>query len=243
MQFYSLTDKGKYRSNNEDFCLAEKVGEYTLLILADGMGGANGGEIASKTAVETVQAHIVEKLKNSPSLAQIPRILSSAIEKANTQIYNLSKSDINYKGMGTTLDICIVSGKSVYIAHIGDSRVYKVTSAGEITRLTKDHSLVEYMIETGALTPEEALNHPQKNIITRALGTTTSTEADIINRPFEESDFLLMCSDGLSNMLDEKSIAEIISGNLSPSEKATSLIDLANDAGGTDNITVILAQI
>ncbi len=242
MQFFSLTDKGKLRANNEDYCDAKQIGGYTVLVLADGMGGANSGETASTKAIEIIFDNLNETFMKNLRLSDIPHTLSVISDKANESIYNLSLSEEAYHGMGTTLDICIAMQNNLYISHIGDSRVYKITPEGEITRLTKDHSLVEYMIDTGAITREEAANHPQKNVITRALGTAPYTEADIISRSVNKGDFILMCSDGLSNMLSEQQIAKTVLDSSSLKDGCTQLVKLANEAGGIDNITVILAQ-
>ncbi len=242
MQFYTLTDTGLRRTNNEDSCQAKIINGFTVLVLADGMGGANSGEIASSKAIEAVFEVLEKALSKSLSLPEIPRILSKAIDKANTDVHKLSLKDSKNSGMGTTLDICVQAESVVYIAHIGDSRVYKVAKDGSIIKLTKDHSLVEYMLDSGALTPEEAEHHPQKNIITRALGTTVRIEADIFSRTLDDGDRLLLCSDGLTNMLTDDLIASVTSKGLSLSQCAQELVKLANEAGGTDNITVIIAQ-
>lgn len=241
MQFYSLTDRGKLRPNNEDCCFAKQTDIFTLLILADGMGGHLAGEVASSRAIEIVSTFIEKHLTSSLIPAQIFSILSQAVENANETVYNLSLTDDTLSGMGTTLDVCVIIENTAYIAHIGDSRVYKISAQKEISLLTKDHSLVSYMIETGAITPEEALNHPQKNVITRALGTTSHSDADVFQLKLEKGDRLLLCSDGLSNMLDDETILKVTSrGQI---EKcAQKLVNLANNAGGTDNITVVLSQ-
>lgn len=241
MQFYSLTDRGKLRQSNEDCCLAKQTDNFTLLILADGMGGHNGGEVASSKTIEVVSSYLEEHISENLIPARIFSILSQAVDNANTTVYNLSSEDSSLLGMGTTLDVCLIIKDTAYIAHIGDSRVYKISAKKELSLLTKDHSLVSYMIETGAITPEEAMHHPQKNVITRALGTSLSADADIFKLKLCEGDRLLLCSDGLSNMLDDETILKVMyHGAL---EKcAHKLVDLANKAGGTDNITVVLSQ-
>ena len=242
MQFALLTDNGKARPNNEDFCRAQQFDKYTVLVLADGMGGANSGEIASTETADFIFRCLDENFMRNLEAADIPTVLSELVRRTNTEIYNLSRKDDRYEGMGTTLEICIISENTAYIAHIGDSRVYRITSSGDISRITKDHSLVEYMIDAGTISPEEAINHPQKNVITRALGTSPEVEADILSFSFSEGDIILLCSDGLSNMVSEGDIAcaALSDGNLS--ERAEKLVQMANDAGGKDNITVILAQ-
>ena len=241
MQFYSITDRGKIRTHNEDCCFSKQTEDFTILILADGMGGHKGGEIASSTAIEKASSYLEENLQKKLIPAQIYSALSEAVKRANEAVYSVSEKEADLSGMGTTLDICIVTGDCAYIAHIGDSRVYKIAPQKKITPLTKDHSLIEYMIETGTITREEAANHPQKHIITRALGTEKNAEADIFQTKLKKNDILLLCSDGLTNMLsDEEILYEI--GKSSPEEGAQRLVKLANDAGGTDNITVIVAQ-
>lgn len=243
MQFYSITDRGKLREKNEDCCIAKKTGDYTLLILADGMGGHKGGETASRCAIEAVLSFMESRLTKKLLPGQIMMLLSDAMEEANSEIYNLSVKNDSLGGMGTTAEVCVLNENAAYIAHIGDSRVYKVTGNGEITRLTKDHSLVEYMIDTGAITPEEAASHPQRNVIMRALGIAESAEADILSEKLQKGDRLLLCSDGLTNMLDEETIARVICTEESAESSAQKLVQLANDAGGADNITVIIAQL
>ncbi len=241
MQFYSISDRGKQRFNNEDCCVAKEIGQYTVLILADGMGGHSGGEVASSKAIETVLAAFEEKLTRPLIPAQIFSTLSSALKSANDNIYELSLSDPKLDGMGTTIDICIISDNNAYVAHIGDSRVYHITPDGKITLVTKDHSLMQYMIEKGELTAEQAQHHPQKNVITRALGTSQGAQEDTAIIKLSEGDRLLLCSDGLTNMLSEEDICQVVLGNPDPAIAAPELIRRANDAGGDDNITVIIA--
>ena len=242
MQFYSMTDKGITRPNNEDYCNARQVGKFTLLVLADGMGGANSGEVASSMTVKSIFNSLDENLMRHLTLADMPKTLSDVVKRTNTSVYELSRSNDAFEGMGTTLEICVVSEGTAYIAHIGDSRVYKITSDGNIKRLTKDHSLVEYMIDAGTITPEEAVNHPQKNVITKALGTSPDIEADIISFSLSDDDIIFMCSDGLSNMLSEEEIVSVVLSEENLSVCAEKLVQMANDAGGKDNITVILAK-
>ncbi len=243
MQFYSLTDRGMLRENNEDNCYSGEIGGYTLLVVADGMGGHRGGETASRKAIETVVAGLEDALTPKMLPGQIMLLLSEVLENANREIIAISKEAPELVGMGTTCDICLIAKNTAYIAHIGDSRIYKLSSKkGSLTRLTKDHSLVEYMIETGTITEEEALNHPQKNIILRALGTSPETDADVSYEKLSPGDILLMCSDGLTNMLTEEDICKIISSDNTPEEKAKELVRRANETGGTDNITVVIAE-
>lgn len=242
MQFTSLTDKGMIRPNNEDFCDARQVDKFTVLVLADGMGGASSGEVASSVTVKSIFKYLDENLMRNLSLADIPKTLCDVIRRTNDAVFELSRSNDKFEGMGTTLEICVISQNTAYIAHIGDSRVYKISKDGSIKKLTKDHSLVEYMIDAGTITREEAASHPQKNVITRALGTAPETEADIISVFLEDGDIILMCSDGLSNMLTEEELVSVSLSEDTLSARAQKLVQMANDAGGKDNITVILAQ-
>ena len=243
MQFYSISDRGRLRENNEDSCLAKEIGEFTLLILADGMGGHKGGEIASRTAISEIQSILSEELSEKMIPGQIMLLLSDAVEKANSKLFSLSEEESALSGMGTTCDICLIFKSTAYIAHVGDSRVYKIPESGEAKKLTKDHSLVEYMLESGTITPEEAATHPQKNIILRALGTEKEVEVDISHVKLKKGDTLLLCSDGLTNMLDEEVVFKTVREEPDPEKSALRLVERANEAGGTDNITVITAKL
>ena len=242
MQFHARSDKGKVREYNEDSCIAKKIGKYTLLVLADGMGGHNGGETASKIAVDRICGLLEKTLTNKMIPGQIMLLLSEAIEYANLSILETSKKDCSLSGMGTTCDICLMTENRAYIAHIGDGRVYKISPSGEILRLTKDHSLVEYMIDIGTITREQAANHPQKNVIMRALGIEKEINPDIFFEDISPGDVFLMGSDGLTNMIEEKELAEQALSGDKPEVITERLINLANEAGGPDNITVIISK-
>lgn len=241
MQFYPLSDCGKRRENNEDFCAAEYIKGYSVMMLADGMGGAASGEVASLGAVKTAMQHIKENLKENSEPAQILAVMRSALSAANSEILSLAKGNKKYSGMGTTADICIADEENAYIAHIGDSRVYKI-SDNNIECLTRDHTLMEYLISTGAITPEEALTHPQRHMITRALGTVENVDADTCITKIEKGTSLLLCSDGLTNMLSDSEIASIIENAATPKKASETLVQRANEEGGSDNITVIVAK-
>ncbi len=242
MQFFSLSDKGKLRKNNEDFAIAKEIGTFTLLVLADGMGGHSGGEVASRLAIDEISSVIASRLTEKMLPGQIMLLLAEALESAHKKIVERADSDTSLSGMGTTCDVCLVAKNKVYIAHIGDSRVYKISKNGTIKKLTRDHSLVAYMLESGTITPEEASTHPQKNIILRALGISESVDADIFHEKVSSCDVILLCSDGLTNMLDEDTIAKAAISEDDPAKVAEKLIGLANDAGGADNITVVIAK-
>ncbi len=199
--------------------------------------GYNGGEVASRLAIESARSYI----ESNFNLIEHEKeafldLIKNAIEYANTVVYEKSKKEKDLEGMGTTLDICFIYNNKVYIGHVGDSRVYRIR--GEVIRkLTKDHSYVQQLVEDGKITREEANHHPKKNMLTKALGCTEYVEPDIRARNIEKQDVLLMCSDGLTNMVDEETIFKVVKEN---AEKAPEkLVNLANDAGGYDNITVI----
>ncbi len=243
MQFYSLSDRGMLREINEDYFISENLGDYTVLILTDGMGGHNGGETASKIAGEIIFDFLSNRLKKALLPGQIMLMLEEALEKANEYILSLSRKKVNLAGMGTTADVLVFKKDTAYIAHIGDGRIYSLNQGGKLNLLTKDHSLVEYMVETGAITREQAAGHPQKNVITRALGISPEVNADVFHVKTSEKSRFLMCSDGLTNMLSDEAIGKTAASCESLEVGVKTLVNQANEAGGNDNITVILAEV
>ncbi len=243
MQFYSLSDRGMLREINEDYFISENIEGFTVLILTDGMGGHNGGETASKIAGEIIFDFLSGRLKEALLPGQIMLMMEEALEKANEYILSLSKKKSSLAGMGTTADVLVFKKDAAYIAHVGDGRIYVLGKDGKLSLLTKDHSLVEYMVETGAITREQAADHPQKNVITKALGISPDVNADVFHVKASEKSRFLMCSDGLTNMLSDEAIEKTLSRSESLEDGVKTLIKLANEAGGSDNITVILAEI
>lgn len=243
MQFYSVTDCGKTRPNNEDFCCAEVINGFTVMILADGMGGYRGGEIASSGAVETVIEYLRKNLQKYSSPKQVFEAMHAALYYANKNLFNLAAESVTLEGMGTTIDIAISNNHELFIAHVGDGRVYKISGDGKIRKITRDHSLVEYMVERGEITPQEAAVHPQRHIITRALGTDYTINADMITESITSKDTILLCSDGLTGMLSDEKILSVVTESKQLSDTAQTLVRLANEAGGKDNITVIIARL
>ena len=238
MRGFAKTDIGKAREMNQDYYyVSDPESDIQLYILADGMGGYNGGEVASKLAVESVKSYIENNLnQKEPQKEQILQLVKDAAEYANKVVYEKSKTSEDLHGMGTTLDICLIYNNKVYIGHVGDSRVYLIR--GEIFRkLTKDHRYVQQLVEDGKITREEANHHPKKNMLIKALGCTEYVEPDIRARNVGKQDVLLMCSDGLTNMVEEKVIYKTVKEN--PQTAPEKLVNLANEAGGYDNITVI----
>ena len=227
MNFSYLTDKGKKREKNED-CL---YADGTLFIVADGMGGHNAGEVASRMAVDIIS----EKLKNVKK--NFREEISDAVAFANGEIYKAAEG--KFSGMGTTADICICDGKSLHIGHVGDSRVYLLHS-GELSKITVDHSYVEMLLRKGEITREEADNYPMKNMITRAVGVGSGITTDYYEKSVSEGDILLMCTDGLTNAVSENEIKKII-GPRARRVRQKSSSTRQTQTVGQDNITVIIA--
>src|SRR5436190_12800030 len=227
----SLTDVGRQRQGNEDNYLEQQP----LFAVADGMGGARAGEVASKVAVD--------KLGSSADFDGNPeQRLAEVTKEANREIYRMAQDDSALAGMGTTLTAALVTGREVAIGHVGDSRVYRFRD-GKLERLTQDHSLVEEFVRQGKLTPEEAENHPQRSIITRALGPEPEVDVETYTDPARDGDLYLLCSDGLTGMAPEQRIADVLAESKSLDEAAHRLIDVANENGGKDNITAVLFRL
>lgn len=234
------TDVGRARPHNEDYVeyftpsdpqqLAEKG---SLYLVADGMGGHQAGEIASAAAVELVIAHYY-----GDASREITACLARAFYAANQQLHNQAEVDASKRGMGTTLVAAVILGNKVYIANVGDSRAYLINSKG-ITQITEDHSWVEEQVRAGLLTPEQARRHPQRNLVTRALGSRPTVEVDLFEGEIGEGDTLLLCSDGLTGRVEDPEIADLIL-DLPPQEAASRLVALANERGGNDNITLLI---
>ena len=225
------TDVGRQRSANEDSLVVRPP----LFAVADGMGGAKAGEVASAVAVDAVEA---AKESTEPAEAQ----LASIVRDANRRIYDLAVADESRRGMGTTLTMAKLHGDEVSLAHVGDSRAYRLR-AGELEQLTRDHSLVAELERSGQITPEAAEHHPQRSIITRALGPEPDVEVDTYTLAGREGDVFLICSDGLTSMISDEEVASILRSAGSLEEAADELVRAANQSGGKDNITVILFRL
>ncbi len=239
MKVFAKSDIGRKRSMNQDsFSVFEdEESKLNLYILADGMGGYKGGEIASRVAVTAIEKYIKEKFNSNMKKHQILKIIEDAIEFANNAIYEESEVDEELQDMGTTVEVCLILDNKVYIGHIGDSRIYRIRG-NTIERITTDHSYVEKLVRDGEITREEAYTHPKKNLLIKALGTEKKAEPDLLNIDIKQDDILLICSDGLTNMIRENQILKIIKENEELAEN--NLIEKANEAGGLDNITVII---
>ena len=259
MQYFGSSDQGERRSSNQDAFQIKIAGNLLIATVCDGMGGANGGNVASSVAVETYSRMLGRYINSALSyvyLGDIPEFgvpcpdfpeirlsdfIGKAVDLANGTVYSMAESDPNLEGMGTTLTSCIITPVGIVTANIGDSRIYYAHNE-EIRQLTKDHSLVQSMVDSGQITPEEALTHPNRNIILRALGVDEKVAADIVEYPFTEGT-LLLCSDGLSNYYDESLFAQTLCSRRSCKDKAEVLIDYANRCGGADNITAVVIKL
>lgn len=247
MNFSCLSDIGRIRKNNEDYCKGEIVyineEPIGIFALADGMGGHNKGEVASEMAVENIIECIKSSILDSSSIKidYIDDIIKQAYNNVNNIIYTKSNDDDSYLGMGTTLAVAIVYRDNVCIANVGDSRVYLIQE-DNINKITIDHSIVEELIRAEIITEEEAKTHPRRNQITRAMGTDPMVIVDIFKEKLQKDDKLLLCSDGLSGFVDDDKILDILKSDEDINVLSQRLINTANKSCGKDNITVILIQ-
>lgn len=237
MKIVSRTDTGLVRENNQDSYTVFEIDGAVVAIVCDGMGGAAEGALASNRAVRAVKEYIVERFYNGMSDISIKSLLISAIENANRDVYTLSLTDEKYDGMGTTAVVAIVLNENVYVAHAGDSRAY-IKYGANLQQITKDHSVIQQMIEKGEISPEEAVNHPDKHIITRALGVDNEIRVDFCQEDFYDDSILILCSDGLTNYVKPDDIINLTDDGCYY-EFADRLVNLANSNGGGDNITVV----
>lgn len=234
MKVVSATNVGNYRKNNEDSYYVNK--SKNLYVLADGMGGHLAGERASKMATEIIGQDFA-KDREIKSIDDAIEILSSSIRDANKKIFESSQENEDYRGMGTTLSSGLILGDVLIYSNIGDSRIYRINE--EMEQITQDDSFVNYLIEIGEITEEEAKNHPKKNVLTKAMGTTSDIEVIVNTLDIKDKDVFLFCSDGLTNMVSDEEIFKIVKEN-SPEEARDMLLNLALKNGGMDNITFIL---
>ena len=243
MEYSILSDIGMKRTANQDFAgtYVNRAG-YRLFLLADGMGGHKAGNVASKLTVEDLGKLWSESFfDDGTPVATMERWLRNQIRNESENIADLGKLD-EYQGMGTTLEALVMQEGQVISAHVGDSRTYLIRD-GQLQKITTDHSLVQELVDAGQITEEEAEIHPNKNIITRSLGQSAEVQADLQAVDVQPGDYLLMNSDGLTNMISAEEILEVVYSEASIEEKTEILVGLANEAGGHDNITVILVKI
>ena len=235
MTYYSRTHIGLVRKTNEDSCFATEVDGGFFAIVADGMGGHNGGEVASSIVIETAKALLSEKPPCCLGQDDIRRLLI----QANKNVLDRADRDKHLKGMGSTATLVSICGMQAIIGHVGDSRAYLFRDQ-KLSQLTKDHSYVQMLVESGYITQQEALVHPHRNIITRAIGTESNLEPDVWTDELQAGDVLLLCSDGLSSSVPDEKIADILRSGIP--EAADRLIEASLAAGGPDNISVVIVQ-
>ena len=238
----ACSDIGKVREINQDayFYLEDEI--LPIFIVADGMGGHKAGEVASNTAISTIVSHYQEsKQKIIDGTMFIPEFINQSVTLANEKLIYESENDDELKGMGTTITMCLTLENELYIGHVGDSRAYLLRDS-ELIQLTQDHSLVGELLRTGSITKEEAINHPKKNVILRAIGADKELKIDVFTRDLEKGDKIVLCTDGLTNMVSEERILETIKTEENPSEVCSKLVNNSNEIGGVDNTTIMLIK-
>ena len=239
MRAYAATDVGRIREVNQDyiFCSMEPVGKLpNLFLVADGMGGHKAGDLASRYTVET----LTDSIKNSASDNPIT-IINDAIVEANTKLLEKAAESEQYTGMGTTLVVCTIIGESMYVANVGDSRLYLYD--GRLSQITRDHSLVAEMVALGKLGRDEARRHEKKNVITRAIGGAKEIMADFFEAELTAGNRIIMCSDGLSNMVEDEEIERVLASDIPIEDKTKQLLGRAIENGGKDNIAVVIIEL
>lgn len=240
--FCARTDPGRARDNNED---SVAIDDATHLgVLADGMGGYNAGEIASGMATAFIKSELARWLSEAgpqANIREIRRAIEICVDNANRSIFNASRANSQYAGMGTTLVVGVFQDARLVLGHIGDSRCYRWRGC-ELAQITRDHSLLQEQMDAGLLTPEQAAVSPNKNLVTRALGVEEMTMLELNDHQVDAGDLYLMCSDGLSDMMDDRAIAAVLQNGASLEQMADQLVATANENGGRDNITVLLIQ-
>lgn len=239
MKIFGKTDIGLVRSSNQDAFRIGKFDSGTVwAVLCDGMGGASGGDVASKMAVDLIAERILGNYNDNMKTSSVANLLESAINFASIKIFDIAREDETLSGMGTTVVAAVIRDGEAMISHAGDSRAYIIGE--DIRQVTTDHSIVQEMLDRGEITEEEAKHHPIKNYITRALGVKDRISVDFTTEDFGEDDILLMCSDGFSNMIESDSLKELI--KCADDDTCKKLVDTANSNGGKDNITVVIAS-
>lgn len=237
MKKYCVTDIGKKRKENEDSILCEKLKDQGyLLAVADGMGGHQAGKKASKTAIKELKKYVKNQLEEGNE--KFNEILRKGFKKADNKVTKLSEENPKHEGMGTTLVAAIINSEKAVIGNIGDSRAYEIN--GRVEQITKDHSLVQSLIDAGEITEEKARNHPQRNVVTQTIGTESDIDVDLYERELNE--VLMLCSDGLHDQLRDEEIKEIFNKNSNLETIGNKLIDKANQKGGKDNTSVVLIK-
>ena len=243
MQCWGLTDPGCVRKQNQDAYQIEKLDRNTrLFVVCDGMGGAKSGNIASTLATDVFVQEVRQSWKSHLDQAKIDQILMGAVKLANFTVFDQSQQFPEFDGMGTTLVAVLLHGKKATVVNVGDSRAYGIDQNG-IFQITKDHSLVQMMVDRGSLTPEQAKAYPGKNLITRAIGTEATVMCDIFHLDVAKGDFFLLCSDGLSNMMDDQEILFEVVHGVNKAHCCKRLLNIAKNRGAPDNVTSILVLV
>jgi len=243
LEIFSATDTGRTRNNNEDSVAVHEAA--SLVVLADGMGGYNAGEVASGMVTSFIKTELgrwLQEAAGSASDSDVRRAMDICVDNANRAIFNAANSNPQYAGMGTTLVVGAFREGRLLMGHVGDSRAYRFRG-GRLTQITHDHSLLQEQIDAGLITPEQAAFSANKNLVTRAVGVEDTVLLDTHLHDVQAGDLYLLCSDGLSDMLDDESIAQVLQAHDSPEALGAALIDAANDAGGRDNIAVVLVRV
>jgi protein phosphatase len=242
LEFASALDMGRARSNNEDAVIIDA--EARLAVLADGMGGYNAGEVASEMATTIIAQGLGRWLRNLPS-PPAETLLHEAMDdwgrQANRAIFDSAQRVPEHQGMGSTLVIAAYTGEALVVGHVGDSRAYRLRE-GRLERLTRDHSLLQEQLDAGMITPEQAATSTNRNLVTRALGVLEDVDVETHTHEVQPGDVLMMCSDGVSDLVDEPALAALIDGAKTLDEACKAIVDAANDAGGKDNISVVLVR-
>lgn len=240
LSIYAGSDTGRVRKSNQD-CYDYKIlgKELAFAVLCDGMGGQNGGQLAAQKATDFVTEMLSRDLRPGMAETSLRSIVLSAVAGANALVYDISRKNAELAGMGTTLIAAVFDGGHVFVAYVGDSRAYHLSAAGEETQLTKDHTVVQMLLDIGEIDREEAQRHPKRHYITRAVGVASTVEADFLEHPLEPGDTILLCSDGLYHYVEAGSLAGHLRESLA-AKSVDNLIALANQAGGSDNITAVV---
>lgn len=239
IKFMGATDTGKMRRQNQDAFVCRKVGENAgYAIVCDGMGGEKAGDVASATACRLIEHFFHRDITEQMSEAAVKAVIFSAISAANAKVYSMAKENPDYHGMGTTLVLAVVIGEQMHIVNIGDSRIY-MAEKKEVKQLTRDHTLVQNLLDRGEISEEEAENHPKKHYITRAIGVGDTLDIDYQMYELKRESVVLLCTDGLSNYLRQEQLPELLKSCIRKNS-IQELIDYANNRGGSDNITAVM---
>jgi protein phosphatase len=243
LEYFSATDTGRARNNNEDSVAVDETSH--LVVLADGMGGYNAGEVASGMATSFIKTELgrwLAEASDNASDTDVRRAMDICVDNANRAIFNAANANPQYAGMGTTLVLIVFRDTRLLVGHVGDSRCYRLRGE-RLVQITRDHSLLQEQIDSGLITAEQAAFSANKNLVTRAVGVEDTVLLETHLHDVLPGDTYLLCSDGLSDMLDDESIAQLLQSSDALSEVAAALVDAANDAGGKDNISVVLARV